>query len=467
LRWLRSFRRTVAGEAERLCKVIESEIGKPSWEALTGDVVPLLASCRWHERHARRLLRSRRVGGRAVFQVGQRQEVVRVPLGRVGIIATWNYPVQLLGIQLVQAIVAGNDVVVKPSEHAPRSQRMLLEMAVAAGLPEGVLRWCAPTREAGAELLRTERLDHVVFTGSTGVGRAIAEWAAGTLTPTTLELSGHDSAIVLADADAGLAARSIWAGLVMNAGQTCMAPRRVLVERAAYPAFLRALAPLAAGAKPVMLISDASATRCFELARGAVASGGRSLSAVLEAPEGRMMRPLVVADCPPDAELVEGAHFGPVMAVVPVGSPDEALAIHRRCGQHLATSVFMRRPARARAMAAELGAGRVTVNDCILPTAHPATSIGGRGASGWGVSRGREGLLAMTRGVTLSVTHPRARPGLETPPESMVAKAMGFVRWWYGGRAGQAIRAEAPGDDSAVVVMHAGGAARQEVSQHG
>jgi acyl-CoA reductase-like NAD-dependent aldehyde dehydrogenase len=286
LRWARGFRAAVWGARERLIELVCAETHKPRHEALTGDLMPLLAACVWHERHARRLLSGRGVGGRPALFMGQRHRVERHPLGRVAIIATWNYPVQLLGIQLVQALVAGNRVVVKPSEHTPMTQGLLLELAAGAagGLPEGVLTWTEATREAGPRLLEAGAIDHLVFTGSTAVGRQVAAWAAEGLIPTTLELSGCDSALVLADADPALAAERIWAGITMNGGQTCMAPRRVLVDRAIYPAFVAAVSPLAAGAKARRLINAGAAAKAYALAKGAVEAGGRSVSGVLEEP---------------------------------------------------------------------------------------------------------------------------------------------------------------------------------------
>jgi acyl-CoA reductase-like NAD-dependent aldehyde dehydrogenase len=238
----------VAADLETLSSLAESEVGKPSWETITAELMPLIASCRWHARRAGRILKDRRLPGRPWWLLGQRGLVRRVPLGRVGIIGTWNYPIQLLGIQIVQAVVGGNQVVVKPSERSPKTQRRLIELAWAAGLSREDLVVMSSDRMAGGRLLQEPHLDHVVFTGSTAVGTRVAESAAGRLLPTTLELSGCDSAIVLDDADPVVAARSIWASVTMNAGQTCMAPRRVLVHADRHAAFAAALVPLAAGA---------------------------------------------------------------------------------------------------------------------------------------------------------------------------------------------------------------------------
>ncbi|MFI4881572.1 MAG: aldehyde dehydrogenase family protein [Phycisphaerales bacterium JB064] len=401
LAWVRRFRRAVVAGQDELIALAGEEVRKDAFETLVSDIVPLLSSCKWHERHAGRVLRTRRLRGGSVWQIGQRHWVRREPLGLVGIIATWNYPVQLLGIQLVQAIVAGNLVVVKPSERCPRTQARLLEMARDAGLDDGVLRVLGSSREAGAAMLRDEPLDHLVFTGSTAVGREIAGTLGTKLIPSTLELSGRDSAIVLADADVELAARSIGAAVRLNAGQTCMAPRRVLVDARVIDRFVGAL-------------------------RAEVAKNGSLVSCDGASCEAR------VEVCQQGEALVEGDHFGPAIAVVACESTDRMIEIHRQVGQHLATSVFTRNRSEATHLVGTLAAGTVTFNDAVIPTAHPGAPLPAKGASGWGVSRGELGLLAMTRPVHVSTTNRRVRVPTDPPTAKQAEQVKRFVRWWYG-----------------------------------
>lgn len=447
--WVRAFRLRLAAHLDALAQAVGEELARPRWQTLTGELWPLLSACRWLERRGAGVLATSSRGGGFLqggfLGLGRRVRLAREPLGRVAIIATWNYPVQLLGIQLAQAVFAGNRVVVKPSENAPRSQALLLSLARAAladvGMDAATIDATEPTRAAGERLLLESCFDHVIFTGSTAVGRAIAQRLAPSLTPSTLELSGRDSAFVLEGADVELAASALFGALCMNAGQTCMAPRRVLVERAAYQPFLLALAALAAGAKPVRLISEHAAADLYAQCLRSLAQGARTLQGVVEPPRGRVMRPVVLVDCPAGADLVAGAHFGPAMAVVPVESVREAIGLHAACDQHLATSIFG--PAsRAPQLAAELSSkgltgGVVTINDVIAPTGLAGVSISGRGPSGWGVSRGAEGLLAMTRPVQVTQTATPIAKGLWKTalnvPAKMEGQMAGFLRWWYGG----------------------------------
>ncbi|MBX3406032.1 MAG: aldehyde dehydrogenase family protein [Phycisphaeraceae bacterium] len=451
--WVRGFRAAIARNVEPLLEAMHDEAHKARWEAFTADILPLLAACAWTERNAKRLLGPQRVRGGAWWSIGQTHHIERVPIGRIGIIATWNYPVQLLGVQLVHALAAGNRVVVKPSERAPRTQALLLELARTAGLPDGTLDALPATREAGAAMLQHEEMDHLVFTGSTTVGRRIAEAAARRLLPTTLELSGRDTAFVLADGDIALAARTIWNAVTMNAGQTCMAPRRVLVGSRVYARFLDALAPLAAGARPRRLIDSDAAAACFECARGAVAAGGRSLSGVLESPRGDALVPVAVVDCPADTALFRGEHFGPAVAVVPFNGMDDAIRLHALGAgtQQLATSIFTRGRAAPKELLSALACSTITINDCILPTADPRATIGGVGQSGWGVSRGAAGLLAMTRPVHIAGTSRRVRLPIDTPIPSVASRLMRACLWTYGAgssRAGVAAPNSINGSDT-------------------
>ena len=434
LAWVRRFRKALAARLDVLTGVVQAELGKPTFETLTSELVPLLVACRWHEKHARKWLKPRRLRGGSIWQMGQAHRLHRVPLGRVAIIATWNYPLQLLGIQLVQAITTGNRVVVKPSERSPRTQGLLLEIARTAGLDEDRMTWTDSDRAAAAALLERERFDHVVFTGSTAVGRLIAERLAKTLTPSTLELSGCDSALVLDGADAGLAASSIAYAVALNAGATCMVPRRVIVSASVYDAFVGGLQQQIASRPALDSYNQADWSGARTAADRAVADGGRWLDDAM-ADEG-WRRPLVVVEPPLDGRLAAGGHFGPALAVFKAEDNGAAESIHRGFGQHLATSVFTTPASRPRwaldATAGYVGGGIFTINDCVLPSAHPAAPLAGHGPSGWGVTRGGPGLQAMTRPVVVSRTRRWPRTPLDPPSEKTQRNVARFVKWRYG-----------------------------------
>ena len=430
LAWLRRFRKAVVAEWDGLEALVQEELGKPGFETMTSEFLPLLAACRWHEKHARRLLRPRRQPRASWLQLGQTFWGHRVPLGEVAIIATWNYPLQLLGVQLIQAVLGGNRVTVKPSERSPRSQGRLLELAREAGLSEARLSWVGAERQAGEALLRDRRFDHVVFTGSTAVGRQIAQKLAESLTPSTLELSGMDSALVLSDADEAMAAASIAFAVALNGGATCLVPRRVIVVQSKAEAFCRKLREAIGDGPTVDGYTQVDRGASGRLATEAARAGGRWLDLAMG--DAGWDRPWVVVDPPSDSPLARGEHFGPALAVLTAENDEDALQQHQRFGQRLVTAVFSSGANPKRAELAALGGSIVTLNDCIVPTGNPAVALAGCGPSGWGVSRGREGLLAMTRPVNVSRTSRWLRPPLQPPTPKMQQRMARFVKWFYG-----------------------------------
>jgi acyl-CoA reductase-like NAD-dependent aldehyde dehydrogenase len=413
LRPVRTLRHLFVTECDGLCAAVARDLGKPSEETVAGELLPLADACLFLERQAGRLLWPRRVplGQRPRWLWGQSDTVYRRPRGVIGVIGTWNYPLFLNGVQIVQALTAGNAVLWKPSEVAPSSAAALHGLIRQAGFPEGLVQVLEATREAGRELLAAG-VDHVVFTGSAATGRQIARELGERLVSSTLELSGCDAQFVLDDADVGLAARAAWFGATVNRGQTCIAVRRVFVDRSVYPAFCEALRELASAATPLRLALAPQARQAERLVSEAVKGGGRLLGQSASTPlkEPDLFTPAAVVDARPEMAICQEASFAPVLAVLPFDTPDEALAMDAECSYALGASVFTRDPGRARELASRLRSGTVAVNDVVVPTAHPATPFGGRGASGWGVTQGAEGLLEMTVPQVVSVRGGRFRP---------------------------------------------------------
>ncbi|HXG11777.1 MAG TPA: aldehyde dehydrogenase family protein [Gemmataceae bacterium] len=415
LRPVRALRRLLVDNGERLAEAVARDMGKPAEEALAGEVLPLADALRFLERRAEQLLRPRRVPirERPLWLWGQRDTVHRRPRGVVAIIGTWNYPIYLNGVQLAQALTAGNGVVWKPSEVAPASAAALFALLEQAGFPAGLVQLLPATRQAGQELLEAD-IDHVVFTGSAATGRVIAETLGRRLVSSTLELSGCDALFVLDDADVALAARSAWFGATVNRGQTCIAVRRALVHRSIYAPFTEILRSLAAKAAPVPLVLPAQVKQAERLVRDAAAGGAR----LLTAPSANNVSPdhcvpAVVLDARPEMAVWQEASFAPLLAVMPFDTLEEALASETRCPYGLGAAIFTQSPARAAELAGRLRTGMVTINDVVVPTAHPAVPFGGRAQSGWGVTQGAEGLLEMTVPQVVSVRRGRFRPHLD------------------------------------------------------
>jgi acyl-CoA reductase-like NAD-dependent aldehyde dehydrogenase len=414
LRPVRKLRHLLATEYESLCDAVARDIGKPVEEAIGGDILPLAEALRYLERQAARVLAPRKVsmGVTPMWILGQVDRIYRRPRGVVGIIGTWNYPLFLNGVQIAQATTAGNAVIWKPSEVAPSSATALANLIQRAGFPKDLVLCMEASREGGPALAEAD-VDHVVFTGHADTGRRLAKRLGERLVSSTLELSGCDAEFVLEDADVELAARAAWFGATVNRGQTCLAVRRVFVQRANYPAFCENIRALSANAQPVQLALPAAADQAKKFVREAVEAGARLAR---EAPPTDPVlppgsfTPTALLDARPDMSVCRDAAFAPIVAVMPFDELEDALAMESQCPYALGASVFTKTSGRAEAIASRLRTGTVAVNDVIANIAHPATPFGGRGISGWGVTQGPDGLLEMTIPQVVSHKPFRFRP---------------------------------------------------------
>jgi acyl-CoA reductase-like NAD-dependent aldehyde dehydrogenase len=379
---------------------------------LGGEVLPLADACRFLIQRAARVLKPRRVGfwSCPMWLWGQVDRVERRPRGVIGLIGTWNFPIYLNAVPLLQALTAGNGVLWKPSELAPQSALALFDLLQRAGYPPGLIELLPASREAGQQLAETD-VDHVLFTGSSATGRKLAETLGRRLVSSTLELSGCDAMFVLEDANPSLAARAAWFGLIANRGQTCIGVRRVFVHRAVRAGFLEKLEPLAASALAVELAQPVQIEQANRLVKDALDGGAAVLgSRGAVSQNGATFRPLVLVDAQPSMALCREASFAPIMGVLTFDKVDDAMHWNSQCSYGLGASIFSGSPDRVADLARSIPAGMVTINDTIYPTAHPGTPFGGRGQSGWGVTQGEEGLLEMTVPQVVSIRRGVFRP---------------------------------------------------------
>lgn len=406
LRVIRALRRGLTLHTDGLMQAA----GRPVAEVLSSEVVPLADACRFLEREAGRLLAPRRLrtSGRPAWLAGVVSEVYREPLGLVLVIAPSNYPLFLPGVQAVQALAAGNAVLWKPGRGGLAAARALAALATAAGLPAGLLT-VLPEDPGVAREAIAAGVDKVLLTGSAATGRAVLADLATRLVPATVELSGCDALFVLPGADLDRVAAAVCFGLTLNGGATCIAPRRVFVPHPLADGLEQRLTRLAASL-PAVVVDSETATRARLLVAAAVEGGARLLAGSL-APTNEFP-PLVVAEALPAMRLLQEDLFAPVVSLVRVADAGEALAAALACPYALGAAVFgPEEPARA--LAGRVRAGGVVVNDVIVPTADPRLPFGGRGESGFGVTRGAEGLLELTAPKVIAVRRGIRLPHLE------------------------------------------------------
>lgn len=410
LRTIRSLRHRAAASAHELARAAGLNGTRPEAEVLSSEVIPLFDAFRFLEREAAHLLSPRRLGsrGRPFWLSGVEAEVRREPLGVVLVIAPSNYPLFLPGVQAVQALAAGNAVLWKPGREGLPAAKVLAGLAAWVGLDPRLLV-VLPEEPEAARAALAAGVDKVLFTGSAATGRAVLAELAGRLVPATMELSGCDALFVLPGADLDRVARAVRFGLSLNAGATCIAPRRVFAARELAGKLADRIAELAASL-PAVALEPETACRARVLAAGALEGGARLLAGNLEPADD--FQPLVMADALPTMRLLQEDLFAPVVSLVSVGDVEEALADDGLCPYALGAAIFGPEK-EARALAGRVRAGVVVINDVIVPTADPRLPFGGRGESGFGVTRGGEGLLELTAPKVVAVRRVRQLPHLE------------------------------------------------------
>ena len=406
-------RRLIAREAESLA----ATVARPAADTLAAEILPLADGAQFLVRAAPALLAPRVLRrGRPLWLLGVRQEVRREPRGAVLILGPGNYPLFLPGAQALQALAAGNAACVKPAPGAAAPMLALADLLRRAGLPEHVLQ---VLDEASGPAAVAAGFDFIVLTGGAETGRRVLHAAAATVTPAAMELSGVDAVFVLEGADLALVAAALAYGLRLNGGQTCIAPRRVFVpEQAAAELLSRLLAQL----PPPAPVPELVAARLTALLAEAEQQGARVAA----------RNPAIVAGARPEMRLLHEDVFAPWLAIVLVRDTEAALEAAQACPFALGVSIFGP-PEPARQVALRVRAGSVCVNDLIVPTADPRLPFGGRGRSGFGVTRGAEGLLEMTVLKAISTRTSRFRPHLDPKLAADAGKLLAVIRLLHGG----------------------------------
>ncbi|MGF1661227.1 MAG: aldehyde dehydrogenase family protein [Kineosporiaceae bacterium] len=431
---------------EDLTSAVREATGKSRRDA-AAEVLAALTVTRYYGLRAPSLLRPhrRRLTGVSV-PLATEGIVRRVPVGVVADIAAWNYPLLFLLGDTVPAVVAGNAVVLKPDPRSDGVADAVEALAVAAGLPAGLVgsvRGGAP--ELGEALV--DAVDHVLFTGSTRVGRLVAERAGRSLTGATLELGGKNAAYVAADADLDRAAAALALECFVGAGQTCTSTERLYVAAGVHEAFLQRFLPAVRALEPGTgpgaalgpLISERHLAHVDGHVRDAVGRGAAVLAGGRARPDvgPTSYEATVLADVPGDAAVAREETFGPVVSVHPVTGDDEAVARMSEGEGGLTAAVWTRDTARGRRLAERVRAGTVLVNETYLMAwISPALPLGGVGASGLGRRFGIDGLREVTRAHVTVVSH-SSLPGraLQVPAERLVpalfgaARALRVLRW--------------------------------------
>ncbi|MEP9363838.1 aldehyde dehydrogenase family protein [Nocardioides sp. CN2-186] len=379
-----------------LAELVSSEMGKPASDAVL-EAALAVDHIAWAAGNAKKVLGRHKVSS-GLLMVNQSASVAFKPLGVVGVIGPWNYPVFTPMGSIAYALAAGNAVVFKPSEYTPGVGGWLVQtFQEAVGRP--VLQLVTGLGETGSFLCRAG-VDKLAFTGSTATGKKVMAACAETLTPVVIEAGGKDSVIVDADADVDAAADAALWGACANAGQTCIGVERVYVHEKVYDEFLASITAKASGLEaaeggkigPITMPSQVGVIRSH--VQDAIDRGGRAVVGGVDAVGDRFVQPTILVDVPEDSLAVQEETFGPTLTIAKVKTMDEAIEKTNATRYGLGNTVFSK--ANGMAIAERVRSGMTAVNGVITFAGIPSLPFGGVGDSGFGRIHGPEGLKEFT-----------------------------------------------------------------------
>jgi acyl-CoA reductase-like NAD-dependent aldehyde dehydrogenase len=389
--------------AERVVETIVSETGKTYEDAQLAEIGYAGNAFGFWAKEGPKYLADERVKSSQVLVKGKKLILRYRPIGLIGVIGPWNYPLTNSFGDCIPALMAGNSVILKPSEITPLTSLLLAEGLRECGLPENVLQIATGRGETGAALVA--EVDMVMFTGSTRTGRKVAQEAAKRLIPASLELGGKDPMIVLSDADLERAANFATYYSMQNAGQTCISIERAYVEEPVYDEFVAKVAEKVRalrvgspdGGYGTVEVGAITFPPQLEIIKDHVADaeqkGARVLAGghELQGP-GRFFEPTVLVDVDHSMKVMTEETFGPTLPIMKVHDADEAVRLANSSHYGLGSSVFTRDTARGEAIARRLEAGSANVNDALINYTVLELPMGGAKASGLGSRHGPGGI---------------------------------------------------------------------------
>src|SRR5215213_5687174 len=445
-RFILRARDLVLDRLEEIAKLISRETGKPVSEAIAMEIVPTLDLMHHFAKNTRQILKRRRIGLGQYNFMARTSYIVYKPLGIVGIISPWNFPWATPLDEVVMALMAGNAVVVKPSELTPFTALKIAEVFKQAQLPDGLLAIVTGDGSTGAALVEAG-VNKIMFTGSVNTGKRVAEAAAKHLTPVVLELGGKDPMIVLEDANLENAARAAIWGAFCNSGQACASIERCYVHHSIADKFVDIVVKetkLLKQDKPSTGNIDVGAMtneRQLEIVedhvsdaveRGAnVRAGGHRL----DGSPGWFHEPTVVTGVDHSMKLMRDETFGPVLPIMTFRTDEEAVRLANDSIYGLTASVFTGDLSRGKRIAEQVDAGTVMVNEVVYTHAVAQTPWGGVKQSGYGRTHGSLGLLELVTPQHIHVNGMPAIPDVWWFPYTKQAAALfrGFARRFTSG----------------------------------
>ncbi len=447
-RVMRRAQKWLLDNSDRVIDTIMSETGKTWEDAGILELSYGASAFGFWAKHAGKYLADQTVKSGSVFVLGKKLKVRFRPLGLIGVIGPWNYPLVNSFGDCIPALAAGNSVILKPSELTPLTSMLLAEGLTECGIPEHVFQVATGTGDAGRALI--DEVDMIMFTGSTATGRKVAERAAARLIPASLELGGKDPMIVLADADLERAANAAVFWSMQNAGQTCISVERVYVEEPVYDEFvdkvvgkvkaLRQGDPSGGpGTVEVGTLTSPPQLDIIERhVRDATDKGARVLTGGHRGNGDSAYEPTVLVDVDHDMECMTEETFGPTLPIMKVADAEEAIRLANDSPYGLSGSVFSKDIHKGEAVARRVESGAVCVNDVVMNYSALELPFGGWKASGLGSRHGAAGIrkYCAQQSILISRFHAKRDPQMFPYKAKMSRRLVRLYRilWGRGNR---------------------------------
>jgi acyl-CoA reductase-like NAD-dependent aldehyde dehydrogenase len=398
VKYLKKMRKYILEQGENLAKEIVTDTGKPLLEAYLTEIFTVMDFLKYYEKYAEKFLKTKRKKT-PVALLGKKSYVQYRPMGVIAIISPWNYPFQLSMVPVISALIAGNAVILKPSEVTAYTGLTIEKVLKATEFPDGVVQVLHGGKAVGQALVDAKP-DKIFFTGSTATGKKIMASAAQNLIPVELELGGKDPMIIFEDANLERAVNgAIW-GAFTNAGQVCMSVERVYVQEKIYDEFVdrvvKKTKELRNGtgleAEIGYMVSPEQVKIVKEHLDEAVEKGAKILTGGKIIEGSMIIPPTVIVNVSHGMKIIDHETFGPILPIMPFKTEDEAINLANSSTYGLNASVWSNDLARARRVANRIESGNICINDVIVSVANPHLPFGGIKESGMGRYHGAEGL---------------------------------------------------------------------------
>ncbi|MDP5273281.1 aldehyde dehydrogenase family protein [Chengkuizengella axinellae] len=444
LQYIRKLRHIIVEQLEDGIDIIHQDTGKPKVESITADLYTILDAIAYLEKHAEKILKTRKTKTPIAF-IGKKSYTSYHPRGVVLVISPWNYPFQLAMNPVINAVIAGNCAILKPSEVTPLVGQWMESLFEQAGFPDHVIQVAHGGKEIGAKLV-SEKPDYIFFTGSDRTGKIILQEAAKNLIPTSLELGGKDPMIVFKDAHIERAVNGALWGSLTNYGQVCMSVERIYVEKKIYEPFVVSLKRGLQNLKTELSDDADLGSMTFEqqlqvvqnhvssaISKGATLYSGSHPK--LNQNQGMKIEPIILTGVNHKMEVIQEETFGPVINVIPFENEEEAIKLANNSRYGLSSSVWSKDINKAKRVAGKLAAGSVLVNDVLVAIANPHLPFGGIKDSGIGRYHAAVGVTNFCHQKSIMVDSGFKKAEVNWYPYAgKLPPFIDFVNSWYGKR---------------------------------